>query len=46
MEFTYDQLAAQLRCPEDRTPEIVEQHRSALEYLCEIAVEAEGDETP
>ena len=42
MQFTYDQLAAQL-CPEDRTPEIVEQYRSGLEYSCEIEEQVKTD---
>ena len=42
MQFTYDQLAAQL-CPEDRTPEIFEQYRSGLEYSCEIEEQVKTD---
>ena len=42
MQFTYDQIAAKL-CPEDRTPELVEHYRSALEYLCEIDEQVKKD---
>ena len=42
MQFTYDQLAAQL-CPESRTPELVEHYRPSLEYLCEIAEQVKTD---
>ena len=43
MRFTYDQLAAQLRCPEDRTPEIVEHLRPGLELCCEIEEQVKKD---
>ena len=42
MQFTYDQIAAQLR-PEDRTPELVEHYRPCLEYLCEIDEQVKKD---
>ena len=42
MEFTYDQLAAQLS-PEDRTPELVEHYRSILEYFCEVDEQVKKD---
>ena len=42
MQFTYDQLTAQL-CPADRTPELVEHYRLALEYLCEIDEQVKAD---